>query len=127
MVKKNELEEEEKEEELMPEEDRIDTINKLREEIEEYDELIKATEQEIKTTDSYEIELRDMLRRNIATLKRGRTAAYQVYQSMLEMGRKYDGINDFKLFIQYIKDIDEPYEKIYDSQIREDYLEDLED
>lgn len=126
MVDKKELEEK-IEEELMPEEDRIDTINKLKEEIEEYDELIKATEQEIKTTDSYEIELRDMLRRNIATLKRGRTAAYQVYQSMLEMGRKYDGINDFKLFIQYIKDIDEPYEKIYDSQIREDYLEDLED
>lgn len=126
MVEKKELEEK-IEEELMPEEDRIDTINKLKEEIEEYDELIEVIEQEIKTTDSYEIELRDMLRRNIATLKRGRTAAYQVYQSMLEMGRKYDGINDFKLFIQYIKDIDEPYEKIYDSQIREDYLEDLED
>lgn len=97
----------------------VDVLKKLKEEIEEYDEVIKSTNEDISSLDSYEMELRDKLRGRISTLKRGRTEALRVYQATSDIAQQYEGINDFKRFIAHIDSIDEPY-------TREDYNKELE-
>ena len=97
----------------------IDVLKKLREEIEEYDEVIKSTNEDISELDTYEMELRDKLRGRISTLKRGRTEALRVYQATSDIAQQYEGVNDFKRFIAHIDSIDEPY-------TREKYNKELE-